>query len=46
MCGGVLPEKRVYKRSEIREICKDMKNFSACRDDIMLAMKENRIQED
>jgi|GEM_PF-6259966 len=39
-----MPEKRIYKHSEIIEICKDQKTFAACRDELMAAMNEGRVK--
>ncbi len=51
LCGNQMPEKRIYKRSEVEEICKDLPNMDWNKADGVLtelkaAMHEGRIQKE
>lgn len=39
-----MPEKRIFKHSEIKEICKDQKMFEASRDEILEAISSGRVK--
>lgn len=40
-----MPEKRIYTREEIKQLCADMDTFAKCSDELHAAMREGRIKE-